>query len=79
MSDCFAENALAERPSFADAWNNLGAALKDQGQIEQAVACLDNAVRLQPENAGFHSNWSSASTIAWASPTGSPARGPSLE
>ncbi len=50
------KGALAERPSFADAWNNLGAALKEQGQIEQAVACLENTVRLQPENASFHSN-----------------------
>ncbi len=48
--------ALASKTCLADAWNNLGAALKDQGEIEEAAACLENAVRLQPENHAFHSN-----------------------
>ena len=36
--------------------NNLGDALKDSGQLDEAVAAFREAIRLKPEYADAHSN-----------------------
>ncbi len=41
--------ALAERPSFAEALLNLGHALKSQGQPDEARLCWHQALEAKPE------------------------------
>ena len=36
-------------PDFAEAHNNLGIALKEQGKLDEAVACYRRAVELKPD------------------------------
>ena len=40
--------ALRLRPNFAQTYNNLGNALKDQGKLDEAIANYQQALRLQP-------------------------------
>jgi tetratricopeptide (TPR) repeat protein len=48
--------ALAVRPGNAGAWNNLGIALKDQGDLAGAEAAYREAIRLDPKYADAHHN-----------------------
>jgi predicted O-linked N-acetylglucosamine transferase (SPINDLY family) len=48
--------ALELKPDYAEVHNNLGNALKDRGQIAEAVACYRRAVQLRPDYAGMHNN-----------------------
>jgi tetratricopeptide (TPR) repeat protein len=41
--------AVALRPDFADAWNELGYALRHQQQYRESLAAYDEALRLRPE------------------------------
>jgi serine/threonine-protein kinase len=52
--------ALAVRPRGALAHNNLGIALRVQGELAEAVAEYREAIRLQPDNASVHSNLGNA-------------------
>jgi cytochrome c-type biogenesis protein CcmH/NrfG len=45
---------IQERPSFADAHYELGKALLQQGQVKDAVASLETAARLKPEQPHVH-------------------------
>lgn len=47
--------SIAIRPD-ADACNTLGNALRDTGQVADAVAAYDDAVRLDPDNLALRSN-----------------------
>ena len=47
---------LALLPDYAEAHYNLGNALKDQGNLDEAVACFGRALRLKPDYAEAHSN-----------------------
>jgi tetratricopeptide (TPR) repeat protein len=40
--------AIALRPAFADAWNELGFALRNQGRYDASLAAYDEALRLRP-------------------------------
>jgi tetratricopeptide (TPR) repeat protein len=40
--------AIALRPAFADAWNELGFALRNQGRYDESLAAYDEALRLRP-------------------------------
>ena len=40
--------ALELKPDYAEAHNNLGIALKEQGNLEEAAACYLRALRLDP-------------------------------
>ena len=40
--------AVARRPSFAEAWNNLGLALQDTGKLDEARLALEEALRIRP-------------------------------
>ncbi len=41
---------------YAQAWNNMAVALKDTGQLDEALAAFDRGIALQPEAAGMYSN-----------------------
>ena len=45
-----------------DVINFLGAALKGQGKLQEAVASFDRAIRLKPDYAEAHSNLGNALT-----------------
>ena len=40
--------AIALRAGFADAWNELGYALRNQGRFGESLAAYDEALRLRP-------------------------------
>jgi tetratricopeptide (TPR) repeat protein len=41
--------AIALRPTFADAWNELGYALRNQGRYPESLPAYDEALRLRPD------------------------------
>ena len=47
---------LALKPSYADAWNNLGNVLEQQGELEQACQSYQEAMRHQPHGATAYNN-----------------------
>jgi tetratricopeptide (TPR) repeat protein len=49
--DCIAAGraALALRPNYAEAWNNIGAAYNQLGQFKEAAAACEEAVRYKPD------------------------------
>jgi tetratricopeptide (TPR) repeat protein len=51
---------LRLQPDLAEAHDNLGNALKERGELEEAVACYRQALRLKPDLAEAHSNLGSA-------------------
>ena len=48
--------ALAIRPDYAPAHNNLGLALKARGKLHEAIACWEKAIELDPKHAPAHYN-----------------------
>ena len=47
---------LELKPDYAEAHNNLGIALNDQGKPDEAVACYRRALELKPDYAEAHNN-----------------------
>ena len=54
------ERALILRPELAEAHSNLGAAFKDQGKLQEAVAQFERALLINPELSEAHSNLGTA-------------------
>ena len=52
----FSKRAVALRPDYADAWVNLGVALRLQGRGEEAIQSLETALRHEPRLAAAHYN-----------------------
>ena len=52
--------AVALRPDFAEANNNLGNALREMGKVDEAVDCYRQALALKPNDAEVHGNLGSA-------------------
>ena len=48
--------AIAIDPAFADAYSNLGCALRDQGRPGDAAKCFVAAIQLQPNFAHAFAN-----------------------
>ena len=48
------QRAIALRPDFAEAHNNLGRILRSQGRLEEALACFEQATALRPNFAEAH-------------------------
>ncbi|MGC8793967.1 MAG: tetratricopeptide repeat protein, partial [Bryobacteraceae bacterium] len=42
------EEALRRRPESAEAWEALAVLYRDQDEVEQAVACFERALELNP-------------------------------
>jgi tetratricopeptide (TPR) repeat protein len=47
-ADAF-RRAIALRPAFPDAWNELGFALRNQGRYPEALTAYDEALRQRPD------------------------------
>ena len=43
------ESALAQRPDYAEAWNNIGAASNRLGRFDKGAAACEEALRLKPD------------------------------
>jgi len=52
--------SLLLNPKVADAYNNMGVALRALGKLEAAVACYRRCLVLRPNNAGANSNLGNA-------------------
>jgi predicted O-linked N-acetylglucosamine transferase (SPINDLY family) len=52
--------ALAIKPDYADAYNNLGNALKDQGKLEEAIEAYNKALAIKPDYAEAFNNMGNA-------------------
>ena len=52
----FLTAAAALRPESPGCLQNLGTALKDRGQVDEAIACYNKAIELDPEYVGAHYN-----------------------
>jgi hypothetical protein len=48
--------AIALRPNYAEAHNNLGVVLVDSGQLDDAIAAFQGAIRLKPDDGPSHYN-----------------------
>ena len=48
--------AVELNPNYAEAHNNLGNALRDQGKLDEAIARYRRAVELKPDYAEAHGN-----------------------
>ena len=51
-----AQAALALRPGYAEAWNNIGAAYNRLGQYDRGAAACEEALRLKPNYALARNN-----------------------
>jgi predicted O-linked N-acetylglucosamine transferase (SPINDLY family) len=50
------QEALRQNPDFAEAHTNLGNALHDKGQLDEAIACYERVVQLRPASAEAYTN-----------------------
>ena len=48
--------AISLKPDYADAYINMGVALKDQGKLEEAIEVYNKALSLKPDYAEVYSN-----------------------
>ena len=47
---------LAIKPDYADAYNNMGNALKEQGKLEEAIEAYNKALAIKPDYAEAYNN-----------------------
>jgi protein O-GlcNAc transferase len=52
--------AIRLAPRFADAYSNLGNALKQQGKLGEATSCYRAAIAIRPDFAAAHGNLGAA-------------------
>ena len=50
------ENAIAIKPDYAEAHNNLGATLQELGRLDMAVKNYEKALAIKPDYAEAHNN-----------------------
>ena len=48
------QHALRSRPDYAEAYNNLGVALKEHGKLDEAQAAYEQTLRLAPNHLEAH-------------------------
>ena len=56
------QHALRLKPTYVEAYNNLGNALRDQGKVEEAITNFQHALRLRSTHAEAHNNLGNALT-----------------
>ena len=49
--------ALAIKPDYAEAYNNMGDALKEQGKLEEAIEAYNKALAIKPDYAEAYTTW----------------------
>jgi tetratricopeptide (TPR) repeat protein len=49
-------HAIASRPLFVSAWNNLGASLSELGKHDRAIKCFRKAINIKEDHANAHAN-----------------------
>jgi tetratricopeptide (TPR) repeat protein len=54
------QHVLRLKPNNAEAYNNLGVALKEQGRVDEAVRCYQQALRLKLHYVEAHNNLANA-------------------
>jgi tetratricopeptide (TPR) repeat protein len=54
------KQALAGKPDFVDAWNNMGVVLAERGDIDDAREAYQKAVEADPTRAAYHRNLASS-------------------
>ncbi|MDC1280679.1 tetratricopeptide repeat protein [bacterium] len=47
---------ISLKPDYAEAYSNMGVALKDQGKLDEAIEAFNNALLLKPDYAEAYSN-----------------------
>ncbi|CAN0385137.1 unnamed protein product, partial [Hapterophycus canaliculatus] len=52
--------AIQLEPNFPDAYNNLGNALRESGQLEEAINCYRTTLRLKPDHPHAYNNLGNA-------------------
>ena len=52
--------ALAIKPDYAEAYSNMGIALKDQGKLEEAIEAYNKALAIKPDYAEAYNNMGNA-------------------
>ena len=50
------QKTLEIQPNYADAYNNLGNALREQGKLEESIRIFQKATYIQPNHAEAHNN-----------------------
>ena len=50
------QKVISLKPNFADAYYNMGVALKDQGKMEEAIESFNKSISLKPDYAEAYSN-----------------------
>ena len=53
-------NSIFIKPDYAEAYNNIGIALKRQGKLKDAIEAYKKSIFLKPDSAETHSNFGSA-------------------
>ncbi|MDC1335630.1 tetratricopeptide repeat protein, partial [Planktomarina temperata] len=56
-------NALAIKPDYADAYNNMGDTLQEQGKLEEAIEAYNKALAIKPDYADAKHNLTEALKI----------------
>ena len=54
------KRVLAIKPDYADAYNNMGNALKEQGKLEEAIEAYNKALAIKPDYAEAYNNMGNA-------------------
>jgi predicted O-linked N-acetylglucosamine transferase (SPINDLY family) len=56
----FYNKSISLKPDYAEAYGNMGNALKDQGKLEEAIEAFHKALSLKPDYADAYSNMGTA-------------------
>ena len=49
-------NSISLKPDYADAYNNMGIALRDHGKLEESIEAYSKALSLKPDYADAYNN-----------------------
>ena len=55
-AELFFKKAISIKPDYAEAWVNLGLAVKDQGRLDNAIEAFKKAISIKPDFAEAYNN-----------------------